>query len=139
MTLEGITILPLEHIVEVRNSWHERVYDKVLAFHNKLSDLNQDKWIHELSNIRDVLASLKNRNIWPSIEIMDGDDDTSLYMGKITEVNESCFIIYSYDSLGNWERETSLEYEDIFCIQVFNKYTERFNSYVKSLLTNGSI
>ena len=133
--LEGISVLPIEHIVEVRNSWRERVYDKVLLHHNKLTDLNQDTWIHKLSNLRDVLIAVKEKDIWPAIEILDGDDDTLLYMGKITEVGAEDFTIYSYDSLGNWERETTIEYEDIFCIQIFNKYTERFNSYVKSLLT----
>ena len=81
------------------------------------------------------INAVKEKDIWPAIEILDGDDDTLLYMGKITEVSAEDFTIYSYDSLGNWERETTIEYEDIFCIQIFNKYTERFNSYVKSLLT----
>jgi len=132
--LEGISILPLAHIVDVRNGWRERVYDKVLLHHDKLSDLNRDTWIRNLSELRDAIIAIKEKDIWPAIEIMDGDD-TLLYMGKITDVNAEDFTIYSYDSLGNWERETKIDYEDIFCIQVFNKYTDRFNSYVKSLLT----
>lgn len=130
---EGVSIMPRKWLTKIRDGDFEETYDKVLRHHGELKKLNRKKWVNELTSVKAAIAAIQAKGIWPSIEAYDGKNDTAMFLGPITEVQSSKFTIYAYDANGNWEQEYDIKYSEVYCIQLFNQYTDRFNEYVKSL------
>jgi hypothetical protein len=131
--LEGVSILPRKWITTIRDGTLEETYDKILRHHGEFKKLNRKKWINELTSVKSAVVAIQEKGIWPAIETFDGKKETAMFLGPITKVQGSKFTVYAYDANGNWEQEYDIKYSEVYCIQLFNRYTERFNKYVKSL------
>jgi hypothetical protein len=117
--------------VKVRNGEQEKCYEKILRLHGEIKGLNRTKWVNELHSIKSAIKTLYKRGIWPAIEVFNGKKRTAMFLGPITEIESRKFTIFSYDSCGKWEREYCIKYSEVFCIQLFNQYTEYFNNFMK--------
>lgn len=127
---EGVSILPRKWITEIRDGEFEDCYDKVLRHYGEMKKLNRKKWINELTSIKEAIKAIHEKKIWPAIEAFDGDKTTSYFLGPITDIRDKKFTINAYDATGEWEQEYDIKYSEVFCIQLFNQYAERFNSYM---------
>jgi len=132
-SIEGVSILPRKWITEIRDGEFEDCYDKILRQNNEIKNLNRKKWVNELSSVKEAIEVIHKKSIWPSIEVYDGNKETAMFLGPITDVRASKLSVHAYDAAGNWEEEYDIKYTEVFCIQLFNQYTERFNKYMETL------
>jgi hypothetical protein len=130
-TIEGVSILPRKWLTKIRDSKFEKCYDKVLRLHGEMENLNKKEWVNELTSIKSAIKKIYTKGIWPSIEVFDGKRKTAMFLGPITEIKSKKFTVYAYDAIGKWEQEYDINYSEVFCIQLFNQYTERFNKFMK--------
>lgn len=129
---EGVSILPRKWLTKIRNSKLEKCYDKVLRLHGEMQNLNRKKWVNELTSTKSTIEKIYSKGIWPSIEVFDGKKKSAMFLGPITEIHSKKFAIFAYDATGKWEREYDIKYSEVFCIQLFNQYTDRFNKFMQS-------
>jgi len=129
---EGVSILPRKWLTKIRDSKFEKCYDKILRLHDEIQNLNRKKWVNELTSIKSAIKVIHSKEIWPAIEVFDGKKKTAMFLGPITEIHSKKFSIFAYDATGKWEKEYYINYSEVFCIQLFNQYTDRFNKYMKA-------
>lgn len=109
---DGILFIERKWISDYRDSEFEECFDKVMKYHHKIEKLHIVPWIIEIQTTKDVLLNCHKNSIWPLVETIDSDGETtSLYLGTITDVSGKSFSMYAYDATGNWEAEYDLPYK----------------------------
>ena len=130
---EGVSIIPRKWMTEIRDGSLEECYDKILRHHGEMKNLNRIKWVNELTSVKGAIEAIHKKGIWPAIEALDGKQKTSMFLGEIKRIHSRKFSILAYDAEGNWEHEYDIKYSEVFCIQLFSQYTDRFNDYMMAL------
>lgn len=125
----GIVVVPKKWIASIRDGKFEACADEVVRFSGSLKR-DALKWPSELDILPDIFAHLKERGIWPAVEILFRGGD-ALYLGPITEVTKDTMKIYCYDAAGMWEKEYEVNLAEVFKIEIQSRYARLFSEYMK--------
>lgn len=126
----GIQIFRLDAIGEFLENGNRRCANQVLKANGQLEKLRPPKWLDKCETMHDVFLQLQKRDIWPSIEVKDGEDEWYL-LGTITHVEEAGINIRHYDAHGKWEKPTPVSLQYITSIQFDGPYEKHFGNYMK--------
>jgi hypothetical protein len=127
---DGIVVIPKKWLKSIRDGKFEACANEVVRFVGSLKRRDPFKWPSHFHSLPDILAYLKQRDIWPAVEIVYSGG-SALYLGPITEVSTRSMRIYSYDGAGEWEKEYEIDFAEIFKIEIESRYTRHFNAYMK--------
>ena len=134
---DGDIVLPKRSIKSIRDGKYEECCNKVLRQNGERKRLHSTRWLNSCETIADVLLTLKQKDIWPGVEVLGRhDSESSFYIGPITGVDSNRFGIWCYDATGKWESEYDLNIKDVFCIQIENSYCRHFNNLMRSIPVN---
>lgn len=128
---DGIVVVPKKWLKSIRDSKFEDCISEVVRFSGTLQRVDLVEWPSGLANVPDVLAYLKERDLWPAIEIVYSGG-SPLYLGPITKITNETVRIYCYDGAGEWEKEYDIDLAEIFKIEIESRYTRLFNAYMKT-------
>ncbi len=131
--VDGIIAFPRKRIEKVRDDDSEICENKIIRMNGEIRKIKKPKWLVKINTIGELIQYLCKKKIWPAVEIIHEDNEGALYIGPITEAGKNKFTIYCYDAAGDWEQEYTLNNSDIFKIEFNSKYTNHFNSYMKSI------
>lgn len=131
--LDGVIILTKRSIKGSRDGKYDECCNQVLRSNGALKKLRPVRWLDSCETIAQVIAAMMRRDIWPGIEIQSNrEDEWAFYIGPITGVESEQLTLRCYDAAGRWEKEYTLQYEEIFRIEFDSKYCNYFNEYMKS-------
>ena len=130
-TIDGIVCLPKKNITGYRDGDFEACANNILRFTNEISHLITYPWFEHVTTLYSLLIQLKKLNIWPAVETVI-DDESWLFIGKLTEVTKEHIKMVSYSAGGVWEDEMTIDYAYIFKVMFNSKYVNIFNAYMKS-------
>lgn len=128
---DGIVVVPKKWIKGIQDGEFEVCANEVIRFSGMLERGELFEWPSNLTSLADVFAYLKERDIWPAIEIVY-NGDSALYVGPITEISKRWLRVYCYDAIGQWEKEYEIEFAEIFRIEIESRYTRHFNAFMKA-------
>ena len=115
----------------------DRRHEKSLN-NGEIEKIEVPEWIAGCENIKEVIASIKRRDIWAAIgTLFNEQTDSALYLGPITRTGTENFFLKCYDAAGEWEKEYELSYDEIFRIEFDSRYCTHFNKYMRSKGGNG--
>jgi hypothetical protein len=130
---DGIVILPKKFITGCRDNKFERCGNEILRMNGALKKCRMPQWLNGCESLPDILAALKERDIWPGIEAIFGKKPTNaFYLGPVTGIAADRFSIKCYDAAGNWEKDYWLKYKRIFKIEIDSQYCRHFNKYMRA-------
>lgn len=130
---DGLIVLPRRSLEGYRDGPTDACCNEILRAHNAFATIHYPAWMQRCQSLAELFSGLKARDIWPGVEILvDNDTDDEFYLGQLTEVGREEFRLMCYDSEGNWEREFSLRYDQLFRVEINSRYCKRFNAYMKS-------
>jgi hypothetical protein len=127
----GLQIFSKKAIKGLRDDDHETIANKLIRNNGEILRGNYPSWLSHVSNYYSLFNQIKQRNIWPAVEIFRNSKKTEFYLGQITRVYRNHFSLLFYDSKGNWESEYRLKYSSIYRVIIRDKYTETFNQYMR--------
>ncbi len=131
---DGLVLLPKKVIKGYRDSKFEDCSNKIIRHNKAINKLNLPKWLTQCHEIQDVLKEIKDRDIWPIIEIIfDHGKESALYIGPISDVNNNIFNICGYDAAGKWGKICKLNVDEIFKIEINSLYAKHFNHFMRSI------
>src|SRR5436190_84165 len=82
---DGVVILPKRWIKSIRDEDHDEIANQILRFSGMINNLRVLEWLDSCETIYQLLNALKEREIWPAIEILFGKERKSaLYIGPLT-------------------------------------------------------
>ncbi len=131
--VDGIIAFPRIRIEKVMDSDLEECENKIIRMNDEIRNIKKPKWLGKMNSIGELIQYLCKKKIWPAIEIIHKDNESALYVGPITKAGRTKFSIYCYDAAGDWEQEYTLNNSDVFRVEFNSKYTNHFNSYMKSI------
>jgi hypothetical protein len=130
--LDGFVVLPKSYIRSVRDSSFEQCANEILLYNGQIKKQHIPAWLADCKTIKDVIAKLQEQDIWPSVEtFVNRKKETALYLGPITQVEETSFFLNCYDAAGKWEKNYQLYYGAIYRICINGKYETNFNAYMR--------
>jgi len=127
---DGIIALPTRQIKNLRHSQFEKTLDRIFTKFGLLKLKKRSPWLLKTETMQQLVSECFKRKLWPIIE-MQHKRGNALYIGPITSVEKNGFQIFAYDANGKWEKNYSLTYNEIFKIQLFDKYSTYFNKFMK--------
>lgn len=142
IVFDGVVILPKKVIKGCRDNKIEKCYNQVLRHSGNIKNATAPKWLDHCTTLKDVLTTLKKKNIWPAIEIIFQEKrkkETDFYIGMISRIEKETFWIYDYSASGKWQGEWGIGYDEIFKIEFDDTYSRTFNEYMKGRLPKGRI
>lgn len=137
LEFDGIVFLQKKDIVKIRDGKYEKCANKIIRQNGEIEKLSAPDWIAECDTIKDVIKTLKSKDIWPAVEIIDNEKSGSFYLGPIIATGKKIFQLYCYDAAGKWESIYKLPYDEIFRIEFDSKYCNHFNRFMRSKRGNG--
>jgi len=130
---DGVEILPKKYIRGYRDSDFERCTNEIIRSNGALEGLTPLSWLDSVQTIRELLAEVHKRDIWPGVELLKRDANrTAFYIGPVLEVRKSDFDLNCYDAAGEWEKEYELPLRDVCRISLGDRYTTEFNRYMRA-------
>jgi hypothetical protein len=126
----GIVVVPKKWLKNIRDGEFEDGTNEVIRFAGTITSRDMPAWPKMFANLTEILSYLKERDIWPAIEIVY-DGGSPLYVGPITEVTKKRVRLYCYDAAGKWEKEYDIDVTEIFKIEIESRYTRHFSAYMK--------
>lgn len=127
---DGILVIPKKWITGIRNGKDERCSNEVLRQALAPEDISPDATYFGLSDLKEIVTRLRVQSIWPAIEALHRHE-SSLYIGRITNVANDSFEMLSYNAAGEWEKEYAIGYDEVFKIEIDSKYVRHFNEYME--------
>lgn len=131
--VDGMLVLPRKRITKVRDSEFEECENKIIRANCEIKKIKTPRWLKSIKTIKEYVEYLMKKKVWPIIEVVDSDNNDALYIGPVTSVGKSSFTINSYDATGEWEKEYTLSYSDVFKIEINSRYANHFNNYMKGI------
>ncbi len=132
---DGVVVLPKRVVTGYRDGKFERAGNAVLRHAGATRKARSPIWLNQCEDLTQVLYELKQRDIWPGLEILFEDEDEELasafYVGPVAYVDGDTFGLQCYDAEGNWEDVYDLEISEIFKISVDDQYTKTFNKWMR--------
>jgi len=129
--VDGMLVLPRKRIAKVRDSEYEECENRIIRGNSEIRKVKTPKWLNNIKTMKDYIKYLLKRKIWPIVEMIDSDNNNSLYIGPLISAGNTSFTINCYDATGEWEQEYTLPYSEIFKVEIDSKYANHFNSYMK--------
>jgi hypothetical protein len=130
---DGIEIFPKSSIKEIRDGKYDKCGNEIIRFNGTIKKLRPPRWLDPCETLPAVIAYMKEKDIWPGIEILfNKEKDSAFYIGPITKYGKKNFTIRCYDAAGKWEKQYELEYAEIFRIVIDNKYCKNFNAFMRA-------
>ncbi|HEX8127910.1 MAG TPA: hypothetical protein VF527_02335 [Pyrinomonadaceae bacterium] len=130
---DGVVILAKKFVKGFRDGKYERCANQILRENGAIKKLRVPRWLDSCETIPQALATMMRRDIWPAVEIVYNEGrDSAFYLGVITGVEDEQFSIKSYDAAGKWEKNSTLDYDEIFKIEFDSRYCKHFNAHMKS-------
>lgn len=130
---DGFQLLPKRSLKGYRDGLFEQTDNKVLKFHKETRAAGCPDWLKNCKSLSQVFDALRRRGIWPGIETLVADeDDFEFFLGQITESTATEVRVLCYKATGEWEREFTIPYDQIFRVEILSTYCERFNEYMRS-------
>lgn len=130
--MDGIQIFPNSAIKGYRDKKYERCANEIMKANGEINRASPPEWLNDCNSMRDVIAQMMERDIWPAIENTFDDDTSAFYLGKITKIKKNHFYLKGYDAAGKWKKEFKLRFDEIFRIEFDSKYCNNFNSYMRN-------
>lgn len=138
--LDGIVIIPKKFIKKIRDGKFEKCGNAIIRQNGEIEKISAPDWIEACENVGQLIKALKRKGIWAAVEIVFDDQTASAYyIGPITRAGARDFDIRCYDAAGQWEKEYTISYDEVFRIEIDSKYSNHFNRYMKSKDGNGKI
>jgi hypothetical protein len=129
---DGVVILAKKFIKGFRDGKYERCVNQILRENGAIKKLRAPRWLDSCETLQQVLTTLMRRDIWPGVEIVYNEGaDSAFYLGVISGAEDEQFSIRSYDAAGKWEKNSVLDYDEIFKIEFNSKYCNHFNAHMK--------
>jgi hypothetical protein len=128
---DGLMILPKSSVGDFRDGPFDGCCNEILTSRKAHAAIIYPKWMARCDTIPQLFEAFKRRDIWPGVEILL-ENDYEFYLGQLTEVGTDEFRLMGYDAAGEWEKEFSIRYDQLFRIEVFSQYCERFNEFMRS-------
>ena len=130
---DGMVVLPKGVIKGYRDDKYEQCCNRIIRTNGSLKRFKPPPWIEKCDTIREVVAQIQMRKIWPCVEILiRKGKDTALYLGPIVELRDIGFVLKCYDAAGVWEKPYELEFNEIFMLKFGDRYSNHFNRYMRS-------
>ena len=129
---DGIVVVPKKWIKGIRDGKFEACATEMIRFSGTLERTEPFAWPSNLTSLAEVCAYLKERDIWPAVEIIYNGDDSAFYIGPITEISKRSLRLYCYDAAGQWEKEYEIDFAEIFRIEFESRYARNFNAFMKT-------
>jgi hypothetical protein len=123
--LDGVILINRKYLLKIERTKNDAFIEEVLkakGIHNSLNgnDLNLDSTL-------DLFSSLETKQ---AIQI-ELRDESIIYLGKVTKINDKSFRIKRLTPKGDWLDEISYNYKLIRIIQIGGDYTESLLTYMK--------
>ncbi len=139
---DGVVIISKAFIQKIRDNKYDKCCNEIIRQNGELEKIASPDWIEDCGSIKQIINSLKDKDIWAGIEIVferKKKIKSSFYLGPITHIGEKFFRLKCYDADGKWEKEYELLYDEIFRIEFDSNYCNHFNKYMKLKQENGKI
>jgi hypothetical protein len=124
--LDGIILINRKYLIKVERTKNEAFIEEVLKAKDTQGYYKESSF--NLNNTVDLFTGLENNK---AIQIELGDESI-VYIGKITKINNKSFRMRRLTPTGNWLDETSYNYSSIRIIQVGGDYVESLLAYIDS-------
>jgi hypothetical protein len=124
--LDGIVLINRKYLLKVERTKNEALIEEVLkakGIHEHYKDNNLN-----LDNTVDLFTGLESNN---AIQIELGNESI-VYIGRITKINDKSFRMKRLTPNGNWLDEISYNYRSIRIIQVEGDYVASLLAYGNS-------
>lgn len=129
---DGIMVFPKKFIKGYRDGKFEQCENEILRENGEIPKCQSPDWLDLCDSLPQVIAEMKQRDIWPGIEILFNDkSENAFYIGPITQLAGDKFFLNCYDAAGQWEKDYKLTYSEIFRIEFDTKYCTHFNNYMR--------
>ncbi|MHC5083966.1 MAG: hypothetical protein ACYTET_08535 [Planctomycetota bacterium] len=115
----------------------EKCGNTILQHNREIKKAKSPRWLDNCITFRQILEKLKQKDIWPAVEIIFRDKQktkTLFYIGPITQIKKNAFWIHCYDATGKWEKEYKIGYDEIFKIEFNDNYSRHFNAYMRDCI-----
>jgi hypothetical protein len=129
---DGVLVVAKKCLSGFRDAQLEKCHNAILHHTNEIKNAKSPRWLDKCENIHDVLVELKQRSIWPGIEIIY-DDDSVFYLGPIEQVHDDSVDLNCYDATGKWEKTYEIDFHEIYRIEFDSDYCNAFNSYMQTI------
>jgi hypothetical protein len=133
----GTLVLPKKVIKACRDRNYDTCANAVLRHSGNIRQFKPQRWLDRCQTLKEVLEKLKQKDIWPVVEIMyitGRKTKTAFYIGKITRIEKDAFWIFDYGADGQWQKEWEIKYREVFKVEFDDSYTRYFNAYMKDRL-----
>jgi hypothetical protein len=127
---DGAAVIPKGTVESVRRGPFERCATAVYQKTPTRREAKRFKWLTTLRTLPDVVRYLQAHDLWPAVKIAD-EDETIVYVGKVTKLSDASFAMWCYDAAGEWEREYEVEYDEVIKVEIDSRYLRHFNRYMK--------
>ena len=129
---DGLMVFPKKAIKGYRDSGFESCANKLMIHNGAIGSIPHVDWLDDCGSIKEILIGLKERDIWPAIEVLfENDSESTLHIGPITAIHRTRLSLHCYDAAGNWEKVYTLDFDEIFRIEFDTKYCNHFNAYMR--------
>ncbi len=131
---DGIQVLARKFVTGFRDGRVERCHNQILERERESRRIELPRWMGSLETIAQVVATLKNRDIWPIVEIIfDNGNDSAFYLGPLLKIRDTEFTLRCYDGAGKWEKGYEIANDEVLRIEFGDKYSNTFNAYMRSM------
>ena len=129
----GLLILPKRVLAGCRDGASEEVANQNVRMNGALQRIKLPTWLGACGTLREALAAVDCKRIWPAVEILYNDNRFSaLYLGPITRISGTRIWQRCYDAAGEWEREYEYNEREVFRVELQSRYCRHFNRYMKT-------
>lgn len=129
---DGTVVFPKRSIIRARDGKFEACQNAILRQTGAMDHFAPIEWLASCETIQDVFIELKERDIWPGVELMyPKNQGGGFYIGPITKVSKDSFSLWCYDAAGKWEKEYIRSFKNVFRVEIESRYISPFNAYMR--------
>jgi hypothetical protein len=128
---DGIVVFALPVIVDAVDDGNIRCANRVLHHNGQIEKIRAPKWLDKCESLFDVCQVLKKREIWPAVEVMEGQD-TWFLIGPLESVEPEGIVIRHYLADGKWDDSVPVALPFVTRIEFDSSYVKHFGNYMKS-------
>lgn len=133
LEFDGLLVLPKRVISGCRDGAFEEVANQIVHMTGAIKGLKLPAWLGACVTLREALAAVHKRRIWPAVEILYNEDRfAALYLGPFTRISGTRLWQHCYDAAGEWEKEYGYTEYEVFRVELQSRYCRHFNRYMKT-------